>query len=404
MRVAVVNWSSRRVGGIEDYVALVLPALKNAGADVAFWHELNTPLDRFAIEAPAGVADFCADEMGLEAALRALRDWKPDVLYVHAIKDIAVESQLLKIAPAVCFLHTYVGTCISGAKSFTFPTVTPCDRQFGVPCLVHYLPRGCGGKNPVTMVRLFEEQSSRLELLRRYRRILTHSDHMSRELRRHGLGSLVVPFPIKGPGSLFREKGIPDPFFRLLFAGRLEALKGCALFLDALPAATAALNRSIHAIVAGDGVERAHLEERARDLQGQCPGLTFEFTGWISQHRVAELMSAADLLVVPSLWPEPFGSVGPAAAQYGTPAAAFATGGIPQWLIDGETGHLASADPPTADGLSRAIVRCLESPAHYEQLRRNARRMASSFTMERHLPMLIESLERVAVTLAPATV
>ena len=55
-------------------------------------------------------------------------------------------------------------------------------------------------------------------------------------------------------------------------------------------------------------------------------------------------MAASDLLVVPSVWPEPFGSVGPAAAQHGIPAAAFAVGGIPQWLHEGVNGHLADGN------------------------------------------------------------
>ena len=56
MRVAIANWSSRRVGGIEEYISLLLPALKDAGLEVAFWHEKSTPLDRLAIEPPQGVA------------------------------------------------------------------------------------------------------------------------------------------------------------------------------------------------------------------------------------------------------------------------------------------------------------------------------------------------------------
>src|SRR5947207_12899831 len=125
MRVAVVNWSSRRVGGIEEYVALILPALKDAGLDVAFWHEKDAPLDRAAIECPPGVPDFCAATMGNDAAIRALRDWKPDALYVQATHDVHLESQLLDIAPAAFFLHAYVGTCIRGVKTFTRPTVGP---------------------------------------------------------------------------------------------------------------------------------------------------------------------------------------------------------------------------------------------------------------------------------------
>ena len=108
------------------------------------------------------------------------------------------------------------------------------------------------------------------------------------------------------------------------------------------------------------------------------------------------LLGGCDLLVVPSVWPEPFGSVGPAAAQYGTPAAAFDVGGISQWLKDGISGHLAPARPPTAAGLARAIVRCLEDPAHYASLREGALAMSAQFTMERHLAELSSVLEQAS--------
>jgi phosphatidylinositol alpha-1,6-mannosyltransferase len=123
--------------------------------------------------------------------------------------------------------------------------------------------------------------------------------------------------------------------------------------------------------------------------------VTVEFTGWVSREKVGALMNACDLLVVPSLCPETFGSVGPIAGQHGVPAAAFASGGVPQWLADGVTGHLAPARPPTSEGLARAIIQCLDNPVHYAALSKGAREMASRFTMERHLPLLMTRLQTV---------
>jgi glycosyltransferase involved in cell wall biosynthesis len=123
--------------------------------------------------------------------------------------------------------------------------------------------------------------------------------------------------------------------------------------------------------------------------------LTVEFTGWIAHEDVSALMRAVDLLVVPSLWPEPLGSVGPAAAQYGLPAAAFDSGGIPQWLADDVSGHLAPSDPPSPTRLARAVIQCLADPAHYKALRKGASQMGARFTMKRHLPALTEHLARI---------
>jgi len=392
MRVAVANWSSRRVGGIEEYVGILLPALRRAGLDVAFWHERNAPVDRSAIEPPPGVPFWCAAEMGAEASFDALRAWQPDVLYVHGSESVDLERRLLDIAPAVHFLHTYTGTCISGQKTWTRPVVTPCSRRFGPMCLAHYFPHGCGGSNPVTMVRLYQEQASRFAQLRRYRTILTHTEHMRQEMVRHGLDAEVVPYPVETRTSDAGHAG--DGTWRLLYAGRMEPIKGGLALIQATPDVVAAVGRPVSVVMAGDGRDRQRWEIRAREIEKSIPNVQFEFPGWLPQDRLAKLMKDADLLVVPSLWPEPFGSVGPGAGEHGLPAAAFAVGGIPQWLVDGVTGHLAPGDPPTPAGLARAIVRCLEDPSHYAALRKGAREMADTFTMERHLPELIKVLAR----------
>jgi glycosyltransferase involved in cell wall biosynthesis len=176
----------------------------------------------------------------------------------------------------------------------------------------------------------------------------------------------------------------------------MEALKGGLVLIDALPHVVAALQRPMMVTLAGEGRERARWEARLGEVQKSLRNLTFEFTGWLAQDHLRTLMTNMDLLVVPSLWPEPFGLVGPEAAQFGVPSAAFAVGGIPAWLIDGVSGHLAAGDPPTASGLARAIIRCLEDPLHHAALRNGARAMAAQFTIARHLPRLIDTLERVA--------
>jgi glycosyltransferase involved in cell wall biosynthesis len=125
--------------------------------------------------------------------------------------------------------------------------------------------------------------------------------------------------------------------------------------------------------------------------------LEIEFAGWVSAKARAALLSGSHLLVMPSLWPEPFGWVGLESAAHGVPAVAFAVGGITDWLRDGVNGHLASGDPPTSANLADAIVRCLRDPEAYANLRRGAAAVARQYNVGTHRSALLKVLERAAV-------
>ena len=386
MRIAVVNWSSRRVGGAEEYVAMLLPALRGAGHDVLFFHEFDTPPTRQRIDSRGGVIDVCVADSGTPQALETLRRWRPDVIYVQGVRDSSLERELLSVAPSVFFLHTYTGTCISGGKTFTRPKAVPCDRTLGWPCLVHYLPHGCGGLSPITMWTQYRQQQRQLAMLGDYSILVTHSLHMQAEMERHGIKAQVIPFPAKA--RRHERAHELSKTWRLLFVGRMEHLKGGLHLLDALPRIARAAGGPVALTLAGDGSERSRWEARARTVMAATPSLTIRFAGWVEEQAADQLLSESDLLVVPSLWPEPFGLVGPEAAQQGVPAAAFDVGGISQWLKVGVSGHLAPGNPPTPAGLAAAVGRCLADPEHYASLSRGALEVSTQFTMARHLSAL----------------
>ena len=99
---------------------------------------------------------------------------------------------------------------------------------------------------------------------------------------------------------------------------------------------------------------------------------------------------------MPSLWPEPFGLVGLEAARHRLPVAAFAVGGIPDWLRPGVNGYLAPGDPPTARGLADAIIACLKDPETHARLRDGAGRVAAEFSLDRHMDALMRVLNDAA--------
>lgn len=413
MRIAITHWSRRKAGGIETYLSGIICELLRIGHALAFWHEVDEPVDREQIVLPDGVPAWCVSDLGADRALAALSAWQPDLIYAHGLVDPKLEAETLKIAPAVFFAHSYYGTCISGAKAFKNPVVRPCSRSFGWQCLLHYYPHRCGGWSPVTMLREYRRQSRRLELLSSYKAIVTHSDHMRSEYVKHGLATDRVykssyyayntgngSDPIKEfqapstlDGSLTTTQTKPN--WRLLFLGRMDFLKGGGVFIDALPEVRASLDRPLRVTFAGEGPDRRVWERKAKQVQAQSKGLSIEFVGWLNGRQLESVWTNCDLLVVPSLWPEPFGQVGIEAGLRGVPVAAFAVGGIPDWLTDGVNGHLASGDPPTAAGLAEVIIRCLRDPTTHAHLRRGAVEMAQHLKMGEHLGDLVKVFEKV---------
>jgi glycosyltransferase involved in cell wall biosynthesis len=144
---------------------------------------------------------------------------------------------------------------------------------------------------------------------------------------------------------------------RLLAAGRLVVEKGFDVLLDALarlwprwPALTL--------VLLGDGPARAELEAQAAAL-GLADAV--EFRGWVAPERVHAEMQQSALVVMPSVWREPFGLVALQAAQAGRPLVASATGGIPEIVQPEQTGLLVP--PGDAAALAAAIERLLQDPA-----------------------------------------
>ena len=92
-----------------------------------------------------------------------------------------------------------------------------------------------------------------------------------------------------------------------------------------------------------------------------------EFLG----HRddIAQIMNSIDLLLVPSL-DEPFGYINIEAGAAGVPVIASAVGGIPEIIVEGETGLLVA--PEDSNALSEAICRVFEDGELLQRLGRGA--------------------------------
>jgi glycosyltransferase involved in cell wall biosynthesis len=160
----------------------------------------------------------------------------------------------------------------------------------------------------------------------------------------------------------------PEP--RLVYVGRLKAYKRIELILDVLEAIPAA-----QLDVVGDGDHRENLEaEIAR--RGLDERVTMH--GYVSEERKAELYGRAWLSLTASS-SEGWSLTVMEAALCGTPSAAMAIGGLPESILDGETGVLAHS----ADELKQRVRGLMERPQELERLGTAAERRARTFTWDR---------------------
>jgi glycosyltransferase involved in cell wall biosynthesis len=401
MRILISNWSCRRVGGTETYLGQILARLSASGHEVCFCFEVDEPEGRPLIPLPPGVLSVQL-RPDVSGALDRIRTWRPDVLYAHGFLDPDDEARVLEMAPGVFAAHSYYGTCISGEKTHKFPIVRPCGRRFGPACLALYFPRRCGGRSPITMLTAYDRQRRRLALLHRYGWVVTVSAHMAGEFLRHGVaGGRVSMLPHYGTAEEDQldtkaAAHAPGTAVRLAFVGRMDRLKGGRVLIDALSRVRLESRRPLHLTFAGEGPARESWERHAQRLTGRVSGISIEFTGWLQKDALLTRLAATDVVVMPSLWPEPFGLVGLEANRRGVPVVAFATGGIPEWLQDGVNGCLAPGDPPTAEGFADALIRCIRSLESSDELTRGALAAARSRRDDQHLHALLDILRQAA--------
>ncbi len=384
MRVLLVNDGVGDAGGVQTYLQAVARRLRGHGHELALLH-----LDRLRVpsDSPAGVTapHFCADRVGVPGAVRAAMAWRPDVAFSNNMRDLSVDEQLLARLPVAKMVHGYVGTCVGGFKMHAFPHPVACDRRFGLACAALYLPRHCCQLSVRALVKQYGWARAQHALLTRYAVIVAPSEHMQREYVRHGVpASRVVANPLFAAELPARPAPVPAEF-RALFIGRMTSLKGGDVLIRAAAQATAELGLEIPLTLAGDGPARQDWEALAADLQ-----VPAEFPGWVDGARRVELFRSASVVVVPSVWPEPFGLTGLEGGAHGAAAIGFNVGGIGSWLHDGENGWLVNPDDGVA-GLARALAEARAHDATLRALRVGARRVAERLSLSRH----VDVLERV---------
>jgi glycosyltransferase involved in cell wall biosynthesis len=165
-----------------------------------------------------------------------------------------------------------------------------------------------------------------------------------------------------------RDEGTSRPL-RLGYVGQLVPAKGVGELVAQMHSWWPA---QCELVVAGRG---APAYEAA--LRAAAPP-NVRFLGFVDP---AEVYAAIDVLVVPSLWEEPFGMIVLEAYMQGVPVIAARRGGLPEIVDDGRTGRLY--DPAATDGLHHAISDFVHRRQALAAMRAGALAKAGNFAATR---------------------
>ena len=161
------------------------------------------------------------------------------------------------------------------------------------------------------------------------------------------------------PGDLGAARarlGLPAAGALLGFVGRLEANKGWDVYLDALAALRRA-GRAVQGLVVGDGGDATRIADSARRL-----GVPLIRRGLVPQSELPTYYQAMDALLFPTRLTEALGLVPIEALACGVPVVGSDRFAVPEYVVEGETGHLVA--PLDAPGFARAAAALLDrSPA-----------------------------------------
>ncbi|MDP1835610.1 MAG: glycosyltransferase family 4 protein [Chlamydiales bacterium] len=313
--------------------------------------------------------DWSQDEAALRRRVKqTLSESGPNLVYFHkCLSAPLIEAVLEYDVPTVRMVHDHEVYCMRTYKYFPWSRKT-CHYKAGLVCLV---PCGAFLMRDRTKGRLgvrwvsFTQKQRLIHADQRLDAFIVASQYMSDELVLQGYDkskiAIMAPVP-PGEERVSSRLNLLESH-KIVFAGQIVRGKG----LDCLLRALALVKVPFELVVLGKGSALPFCQQLANELG---LGNRVHFLGYAPHNEMAIHYHTARLGVVPSVWPEPFGMVGIEMMQQGIPVIAFDSGGISDWLKDGETGYLV----PNMDvqGLAEKIELVLTDTELAKRLGRNA--------------------------------
>ena len=383
MRILILNEAAAPSGGeMNYYVFDIASRLRDAGETVALVHS-REPKSMF-----RGTGYIFDHLHGMHAAPEEVRarleaivdDFKPDVIQIHGVPNLALDPWLAERAPTTRWIHNHQFYCSGRNMTWGRPR-RPCTRPHGFACLLAHGIHGCGSSNLVKNVLRYRQTGADLALLRQSCHLQVASRVLADNLIRNGVDpARIEHLPLYAPPPT--EKKPPVPARRsILHPSALVRFKGVWLMvrnLDQLP-------DDVDVVLGGAGGELQ--EPLEHYVAANRLSTRVRVMGEVNPALWSVLLHQASLVVMPTLWNEPLGLAGIYAMAHGKPVIAFRSGGIDEWLEDGKTGVAVRFG--ARDEFVDQVARLLNDRERLKTLGAQARAAwDAKFRPERHLERL----------------
>jgi glycosyltransferase involved in cell wall biosynthesis len=240
-------------------------------------------------------------------------------------------------ARVVLHLHQYRLVCAVGVCFRDGEPCTLCHARNTLPGIVH----NCRGSRPEAVAYGAALALWQRRLIAQADAIVTPSHFAAAALTELG-APVGAPFVLAHVARTFAPRATGVTGGPALLAARLVPEKGIETAIEACRIATIPL------LIAGEGPERARLQERADDVR---------WLGRLDPGELAAARGGASVALAPSRFAETFGLAAAEAMAAGLPVAASRIGALPE-LVE-EDGLAAPGD---AHALAEAIARLAADP------------------------------------------
>lgn len=282
--------------------------------------------------------------------IEVLQHIDPDVIHIHLISKypISIYNNIkgYKVIQTLHGPNLFCASSWGGLKSGA-----SCELGIGIKCYT----RKCVS---LSTALLYTQLQSRYWKKIKEDVSLFHSP--SRQLYTHikrlGLkNSKYIPL---GIDKEFHQEVIKEVNDRptLLFVGAIAEQKGIKVLIEALQIVKIK-HPNVLLKIAGRGVLTNWIKEKIKEYQLEN---NINLLGFVNHENIRELYIQSDIFIVPSIWHEQFGLVGPEALACETPCIGSNIGGIPEWLHHNQWGLLVPPNEET--DLADAIIDLINNP------------------------------------------